>query len=320
MESSKRTTIVHLRGRLGNQLFQLATGIEISIAKRNNLVVEISEIENGQDYLRASKIFPIPTTIKSFVYFPYTINRCLNFLLRTKLNRNTNKAITVIQWIVNKLCRILIFINVGKKIKIETPDNLGQFKSTDLKKMNMLLNGYFQSDPDKEVVKNIANLVTSMAVEECVIRNDNVSKIKLHRKNSICLHVRRGDYLVNKQFGILTTSYFYKAINAIDKIIKLDKIFLYSDDPIDAIKMIPKEFRPMIIKRRNCSHGAICDLKEMTEHSNFVISNSSYSWWAAKLSSNDSPNVIAPVPWFKELESPYGIYPKNWLLIESIWD
>jgi hypothetical protein len=48
-----------------------------------------------------------------------------------------------------------------------------------------------------------------------------------------------------------------------------------------------------------------------------VISNSTYSWWAGRISSAEK--IIAPNKWFKGINDPKSIYPPNWQKIESSW-
>ena len=46
-----------------------------------------------------------------------------------------------------------------------------------------------------------------------------------------------------------------------------------------------------------------------------IISNSSYSWWAAWLNSNTNKTVIAPSKWFTESKPLDDLYPNNWIII-----
>ena len=53
---------------------------------------------------------------------------------------------------------------------------------------------------------------------------------------------------------------------------------------------------------------SICD--------HFIISNSSYSWWASYVGENESSYVVAPKYWYpKKLTSKLGIYRSNWILL-----
>ena len=50
----------------------------------------------------------------------------------------------------------------------------------------------------------------------------------------------------------------------------------------------------------------------------FVISNSTFSWWAQFLSENNDKIVVAPNKWQKEDEkNALDIYLDNWKLIET---
>jgi hypothetical protein len=46
-----------------------------------------------------------------------------------------------------------------------------------------------------------------------------------------------------------------------------------------------------------------------------IISNSSYSWWAAWLNSNPEKSIVAPSEWFTDPKPLDDLYPKNWILI-----
>jgi hypothetical protein len=55
----------------------------------------------------------------------------------------------------------------------------------------------------------------------------------------------------------------------------------------------------------------------MSLGSGSVISNSTFSWWSAKLG-NGGP-IVAPQSWFKTLPEPLHLIPPDWLRIPSTW-
>ena len=57
------------------------------------------------------------------------------------------------------------------------------------------------------------------------------------------------------------------------------------------------------------------DLCLMSLCNHNIISNSSYSWWAAWLNSNLNKRVVAPLQWFAEPKPLHDLYPTNWILI-----
>ena len=55
------------------------------------------------------------------------------------------------------------------------------------------------------------------------------------------------------------------------------------------------------------------DFSKMLNYENFIISNSSYSWWAAKIAENDNSNIFYPFPYWPALE-PDILY-DNWIRV-----
>jgi hypothetical protein len=55
-------------------------------------------------------------------------------------------------------------------------------------------------------------------------------------------------------------------------------------------------------------------LKVMSLGQAYVISNSTFSWWAAHLACLRDENVLVyyPDPWFKEIVAPVGLFPRTW--------
>jgi hypothetical protein len=54
------------------------------------------------------------------------------------------------------------------------------------------------------------------------------------------------------------------------------------------------------------------DMLLMSKCKNNIISNSSFSWWAAWLNENKNKTVIAPSKWFKK-DIKHDIIPESWV-------
>jgi hypothetical protein len=104
------------------------------------------------------------------------------------------------------------------------------------------------------------------------------------------VHIRRGDYVSGPLFhGILGPDYYERAIRAA----ACDRLVVMSDD-IAWCRTLPFLATATFVDEP-VDHDA---LYLMTHFHKFVISNSTFSWWASWLSTKANKCVIAPDRWF----------------------
>jgi hypothetical protein len=125
--------------------------------------------------------------------------------------------------------------------------------------------------------------------------------------DAVAVHVRRGDYKTTDWHPVLGREYYDAAITEIAGYMPSSLLF-FSDEPDEVRKMYPDA---------NIYHTGndMEDFKKMMSCKHFIIANSSYSWWAAWLSSSPDKKVIAPANWFSA-DAPYNtrdLYPKEWI-------
>lgn len=135
----------------------------------------------------------------------------------------------------------------------------------------------------------------------------------------IALHIRRTDYkgfivpgLQGDDFT-LPVSYFHAALAKISNEKNWPVVFV-SDDP-DAIEGLFPEIKQKVISKNN----EITDFLILQHAGKLVISNSTYSWWAAYLNKFAGKDIYAPKYFlgFKEQkEVPVSIYPSAWEQVE----
>jgi hypothetical protein len=138
----------------------------------------------------------------------------------------------------------------------------------------------------------------------------------------VAVHIRRGDYLLEEDnLGLLDEKYFLSALEALKADgLSWDKVWIFTDDT----HVVTSSFKTLL-----ASHSAevlippkgsipMDSLLLMSEASALVMSNSSFSWWAGRLG-HPAKKVIAPEPWFRNLENPEELYPPEWLRARSIW-
>lgn len=123
-----------------------------------------------------------------------------------------------------------------------------------------------------------------------------VDKIK-NAKHSIALHIRLGDYVT---LGWqLPSKYYEEAIRHIRTIYSDCLFFVFGPHP-DWLDNILKPEEMIIVGNNNfLNQQDWCDMMLMSQCENFIIANSSFSWWSGFLSKADHKLVIAPSPWLK---------------------
>ena len=112
--------------------------------------------------------------------------------------------------------------------------------------------------------------------------------------NKVAVHIRRGDYidLQHVHVNLWEDGYYHKAFEFFG-----DKTFnIFSDDISWCIDTLPDEF-PDLDFHFIDPYRDINDLFYLSSFKNMIISNSSFSWWAAYLNKWDDPNIVAPDVW-----------------------
>ena len=131
---------------------------------------------------------------------------------------------------------------------------------------------------------------------------------RLKAPESVCVHIRRGDYVGNGMHEVCTNRYYTEAMEQYRMKLEHPKFYIFSDD---------KSYAEETFCRGNAD-TEICDIARMdyeelilmsiSKHR--ILSNSSFSWWAQMLSG--SRDVIAPSRW-------YGVADKKSFLYEDFW-
>jgi hypothetical protein len=133
------------------------------------------------------------------------------------------------------------------------------------------------------------------------------------KSGPIVVHVRLGDYIKEKHFGILTTNFYAKAFSRLNINSSSQPIWVFSDDPRKAIKILPIEYKKRYFLVPNHGLNSAETLELMRYGSSYVIANSTFSWWGANLSYTNDPAVVAPEKWFAGMQDPRDLIPGHWM-------
>lgn len=185
-------------------------------------------------------------------------------------------------------------------------------------RLNQKLVGYFQtwrhfSHVKDQLPKDIFDPIRPLV-------KSYILKTGIDLTNDIAVHIRRGDYVaLQNSFGLLTPEYYEKALEAqgYDKI--KGRIWVFTDaTESDVLSILDKNSLDIRIVNSSDSLNDVVQLALMSEFNRIIIANSSYSWWAAKLS-NKNARVVAPQNWYKAMPAPVDLIPSEWIQINNQW-
>jgi hypothetical protein len=296
---------VTCQGGLGNQLFQFI--IAYILAKKNKINLRINITKYNSNY-RQFELDRFPEIYK----------------LNIPKIKNDNFFAKIYLYLYHKFYKILKIPVIYKFInyfffldKQEFEKSSYKFNEDLLKKKfkNISIIGFFQSEKYFIHYKEIVLKLLRFPETKNKLLQNYLNLIK--NRNSVAIHIRRGDYLNNPKVryihGILGEDYYKKSISYVKKRVKNPLFFIFSDD-INLVKntfLIFKDKKYIFIDTKS----AFSDLYLMSNCKNFIIANSTFSWWGAWLSKNKHKIVCAPKKWMRAQISISDVVPESWVKI-----
>lgn len=175
---------------------------------------------------------------------------------------------------------------------------------------NIYMNGWFQE------AKEIAPIRDVLLEDFKIVREmpDGIRDIekKIMETESVCVHIRRGDYVANSQFGVCTEAYYTAAMREMAERLEHPAFYIFSDD-IGDVKRMKFDFPVVYEDRSSCDYEG---LYLMSKCRHFIMSNSTFSWWGQFLSENVEKTVIAPKRWYNDGFGEPTQYLDDWLLLD----
>lgn len=178
---------------------------------------------------------------------------------------------------------------------------------------NKILSGYFQSlDYISLVEKELRDAFTFPKVEEKL-----KTFIKELPENAISLHIRRGDYLKWPEIygGICTEKYYERAINYF-KEKGLNNFVVFSNDPEWVRGNFALENALYVEGTIFDEYKDWYDMYIMSHCPNNILANSTFSWWAAWLNTNENRIVVSP-PRIENLHPNKHLQEDDWVIISG---
>jgi hypothetical protein len=269
----KKKIITRLIGGIGNQLFQIQHAL------------------NLQEKFGGELIFD-----DSFLVSSSKVHEKIDFNL---IKLTDSFSIKRLNWIDLKLRRTFerIFYKFGFLVpKFLNPVFCFENSEIRLKLMStIILDGFWQNASYLND-KFLSTLRTNLLKEYSKSLN----------RRYVCVHVRRGDYLTNHHWFInqqivLSKDYYFKAFQYFQDKINLPLFEIYTDDESWANVTFNGMSNVKVISTKNLRPFQL--LARMASYKNYIIANSTLSWWSAVASSAINKQVLLPKIWGKNLNS-----------------
>jgi hypothetical protein len=204
-----------------------------------------------------------------------------------------------------------------RRLRVYREESFGY--STEINKIvpGTTIFGYFQSH---KYFSSIADRMADLIINAPATVAEQSVMDALADSGRATVHVRRGDYLTTHTqavHGLTSSDYFERGLGLITKISSVDKATAFSDEPMvakDELGYLPN----VDIFMHNATLSSLNTIKAMSLGSGMVMSNSSFSWWAAWLMARRGPHtIIAPRPWMSSGESAADLLGSDWLTLDA---
>lgn len=264
--------IINIMGGLGNQFFTYATAYALAKKYNEDVALDLQLYQTTYS-LRKCQLeeYSIDFTKK---IIPYSFGH----------NR-----------VAVKIYRIIHDMILKYKYKVDYVDEIEHFSFQDIKVepgVNVCLRGYWQNHRYFDDVKN--DLIRQFKPKFISTEAQNAIS-KVENKGTVAVHIRRTDYKTYKGGKCLSIDYYIHAMSLMKERLDYSPNFIVFTDDVSFCKQM---FSEMLNVSYICNIANLSDMEElyvMSHCDNFILANSSFSWWAAYLSAKDNKVVIAPV-------------------------
>ena len=279
--------ITKIKGGLGNQLFQYATGRAVASHHKLPLKLDLTWFETNK------------------LHNGYRLDQ-----LAIQAEIATENEIIKLKGENNILFSALRKVGLFKRKSYFKEKRSSYFDGGVFKNEFLYLNGYWQNEL---YFSNIRELLLG---ELSPINSMNdlgyVYLESIEKSNSVSLHVRRGDYLNLRNIGVLGVDYYTKAVDYIRQNVENPTFYIFSDD-LEWCKDSLGFLDNCIYVDR--TQTEIEDLKLMSFCRHNIIANSSFSWWGAWLNQNPNKVVIAPKCWLLDDTGSSNVILSDWVKV-----
>lgn len=288
--------IVRLKGGMGNQMFQYALGVQLAARLKAKLKLEVGSLlyrNKGQDFVYRDYDLRVFKVKDDFLVRPEILRPIMN--LRVKpLSQLVRKGTTRKYEVVKEA-----HFHYDPAI-LSSP------------KEELIYDGWFQSPKYFAGVER--QIREDFNYRLPLLPNSGELLKRIEASNSICLNVRRGDFLTTAVLNATNQAYFLRAADYLGREISEPRFFVFSDDVAWCRENIILDYPTEFVGHEHggWKFGNYHRLMRSCRH--FIIPNSTFAWWAAWLNTGKDKIVVAPENWFVGDEyDASDLVPEEWV-------
>lgn len=294
--------VTSLKGGLGNQMFQYASGRALALRMKTDLFFDLSWYEDR----------PKTDTARQFFLSNFCVEgKKAQPTFKSNITRFYDPPFNGLPYYLSTYLSTLI----GLEWLREPPDHSFTDKVFNTKRRNVYFDGYWQSE---EYFRDATDIIR----KDFTFKHSPHESVKpwikkINSTQAVSLHIRRGDYANNPAtqayHGLLPLEYYHKAIEYIGARVSAPTIFVFSDDLAWAEKELQSRYPLHFVSHKGADYE---DMRLMSLCSHNIIANSSFSWWGAWLNANPHKIIIAPKKWFATGNVDVtNLLPKSWMKV-----
>lgn len=289
---------------LGNQMFQYAFGRALSELCQDRLYLNLLHFAQSDLRHYSLKHFYLNEEVKVYSkpqqYVTYMYGKLkYEYLTRIKYKNFTGSKVEQLQTFNRE--GIYYGLSPYEYYEIQTSSSFIKY-----------VNGYWQSPKFFNQIES--KLQQELRVKTAPSEKNKAMIKKIEQSNAVCVHIRRGDY-VGSSFDICTEAYYQKAMDIIASKVENPTFYIFSNSSED-LQWIKEnyhfDYNLVYVDLNNCDYE---ELRLMYTCKHFIISNSTFSWWGAYLSTYTDKVVIAPSKWNLDYEVVEDLYLDHWIKI-----
>ena len=288
--------IIRLRGGMGNQMFQYAFGRRMAETLNTKLFLDLSLLldwATGKESVYRDYELDIFNVDPQFIIPP-------NLLRAIYTVRYSGTGEFIRKWIARGR-------NYVKEPHFHVSEELLQRPQD-----NTIYQGWWQSERYFSEISD--QIRRDFSFKDELLPKSQLLFDEIRQTNSIALHVRRTDYLKVPSLNTTDRAYFLQAAERIANKVSDPFFYVFSDDIEWCEQQIKLDYPVRIVGHDLKGHKSGNHLRLMAACKHFIISNSSFAWWAVWLSDNPDRIVIAPRNWFHNpRQDTSDLVPKNWM-------